>query len=65
MADRLDNASDSRRLFMKRLIKAGLSAAAACMTGAVFYDPRGPKGEERMASTVQLADFSIKAIMCR
>ena len=62
MTEQHNHTFSSRRSFISRLIKAGLSAAAVCVTGYSFYDPRRPQGEKRITGTVQLADFSMADI---
>jgi uncharacterized protein (DUF362 family) len=53
--------SISRRKFIRRVIKAGASIAAAGALGTVLYDPIGPSGREHEAH-VNLPDFSIPGI---
>jgi uncharacterized protein (DUF362 family) len=49
----------TRREFLARCSKAGLSAAAVCASGYFFYDPFGPKQSEKDSSLVSIPDYSI------
>jgi len=48
----------SRRKFIKRMTKAGVSIAGACALGYLFYDPIGPSGSSE-ESLVSVPDFSM------
>ena len=48
----------SRREFIARCVKAGITAATAGAVGYWFYDPRVPRPDTGAGSEVQLADFS-------
>ncbi len=48
----------SRRKFITRMTKAGVSVAAAGALGYAFYDPAGPSGSLEEA-TVSVPDFSL------
>ncbi len=49
----------SRRNFLLRCSKAGLSAAAACSLGYAFFDPSGPKASQPQREGVVLPDFAV------
>jgi uncharacterized protein (DUF362 family) len=53
-----NNDQISRRRFMARLTKAGISMAAACALGYFFHDPTGPVGMVDQASA-SIPDFSV------
>jgi len=48
----------SRRKFIRRMTKAGVSIAGACALGYFFYDPVGPSGSLK-GSQVSVPDFSM------
>jgi uncharacterized protein (DUF362 family) len=52
----------TRRQFMTRAVKAGLSISAAGAAGLWFYDPRGPGRSNNMAADILLPDFSISGL---
>ena len=52
----------SRREFMLRCAKAGISVAAAGAAGYWFFDPNVPEPDTGAGSEVMLADFSIAGI---
>ena len=54
----------NRRRFLIRSAKAGVSVAAACAAGYLFYD-RGNAIEPQEPETVRLPDFSIPALKGR
>lgn len=49
----------SRRAFLRRCLKAGLGAAAACATGFGVYDASGPQPGDGGIDQISLPDFSI------
>ncbi|MDP2647461.1 MAG: DUF362 domain-containing protein [Desulfobacterales bacterium] len=51
--------SQSRRDFLIRSAKAGLSVAAAGAIGYLFYDPNPPDGSAATEEDVRLPDFSV------
>ncbi|MBW1895111.1 MAG: DUF362 domain-containing protein, partial [Deltaproteobacteria bacterium] len=53
------NSKTTRRAFLARCSKAGLSVAAACTAGYLFYDPFGPKQSETNNKLVTLPDYSV------
>jgi len=53
------NNNATRREFLVRCTKAGLSAGAVCASGYFFYDPVGPKQRETESGLVSLPDYSI------
>ena len=53
------NTEWTRRHFLARSVKAGLSIAVAGAIGYEFYDPIGPKPLLETIETVKLPDFSI------
>jgi len=55
----------SRRHFLVRSAKAGVSVAAACSIGYLFYDADGPQKRSNNQETVSLPDFSIPAMKGR
>jgi uncharacterized protein (DUF362 family) len=55
----------SRRHFLIRSTKAGLSMAAACAVGYWFYDPIGPGHSSKKPENVRLPDFSIPGVKSR
>jgi len=52
------NDTITRRKFITRMTKAGISVAGACALGYALYDPKGPSGALEEA-TVSVPDFSI------
>ena len=53
------NSSTTRREFFIRCSKAGLSAAAVCASGYLFYDSSGPKQSEAETGLVSLSDYAV------
>jgi len=53
-----NNDTISRRRFMKRMTKAGVSVAGACAIGYIFYDKTGPSGSTE-ETQVTVPDFSM------
>jgi uncharacterized protein (DUF362 family) len=49
----------TRRQFLDRLTKAGISITAACAAGFWFHDSKGPASSENKRSNPILLDFSI------
>jgi uncharacterized protein (DUF362 family) len=54
-----DKTNLTRRQFMTRAAKAGVSIAAAGAAGFWFHDPGGPGGSEENEIDIRLPDFSI------
>ena len=54
----------SRRAFIKRLTKAGISMAAAVALGGLLFDPEGPSGKEEV-DLASLPDFAIEDLKPR
>jgi uncharacterized protein (DUF362 family) len=52
----------SRRIFLARSAKAGLSLAAACAFGFGFYDRRGPGSRTEGDGGVEFRDFSVAGL---
>jgi uncharacterized protein (DUF362 family) len=52
----------SRRQFLDRLTKTGLSITAACTAGLWFHDSKGPLSSKLKPSNLALKDFSIGAL---
>lgn len=61
MNNQPDNSNLSRRRFLLRCSKAGLSAAAACSLGYAFFDPSGPKASQPKEDGVVFPDFAVAA----
>ena len=53
-----NNDTISRRRFMKRMTKAGVSVAGACAIGSIFYDKTGPSGSTEETQVI-VPDFSM------
>ena len=47
-----------RRMFMRRILGAALTAAGAGALGLVFWDRRGPRSVDPYATELTLSDFS-------
>ena len=59
MTDQTIDSQATRRQFMIRCTKAGISVAAACGMGYGFYDLSGPKPLDTRKDQIDLPDFSI------
>jgi len=59
MANHNLNIETTRRAFLTRCSKAGLSVAAVCAAGYFFYDPFGPQQSETVSKLVTLPDYSV------
>ncbi len=55
----------SRRHFLIRSAKAGLSMAVACTIGYWFYDPLGPSRPLNGSENMELPDFSVPGVGSR
>lgn len=60
MNDAVKSGSETRRQFLLRCTKAGLSAAAACSVGYYFYESSAPKPSDKEEKNITLPDYSIQ-----
>jgi uncharacterized protein (DUF362 family) len=59
MTNPYDDNQTTRRQFLARCSKAGLSIAAVCGMGYGFYDILGPQPEDNAKDLISIPDFSI------
>jgi len=59
MNDALRSHNETRRQFLLRCTKAGLSVAAACSMGYCLYEPSDPGASDKKEGNVTLPDYSV------
>jgi len=60
MNDAVKNRNETRRQFLLRCTKAGLSVAATCSVGYCFYESSDPKPSDNAERNIILPDYSIQ-----
>jgi len=60
MNDAIKSYNETRRQFLLRCSKAGLSVAAACSLGYCFYESSDPKPYDKEEKNITLPDYSIQ-----
>ncbi len=60
MNDAVKGDRETRRQFLNRCTKAGLSIAAACSVGYGFYEASDPKPSDSEEKNIRLPDYSIQ-----